>query len=534
MLPADRGRRVLGPPARRRRAPVRPRRARHAAPRGRHESLRQRHGRERRRRSSPASPGPSPWSRRTAISSAAPRSRRRRRTACRASSSGWCSRTAACCAATRRSSCRRWARARSPAARSRRRSSVRSRSRACRRRRRDRCEVEIRGKLLHARVVQAAVRAPRQGRRRALSIGYELTEHHYFHGADHEQRPCRPEIPQVPRVGAHSRPTAPSRSASPIMPSRRSATWCSSRCRRSAASRRGRGLRRRRIRQGRFRRLQPGEPARWSRATPTLGGAARADQPGPLRRRLDHAHPPGRQGAVRRAARREGLRSGAGRRNPLTQGGAAMPFIPHTADDVRDMLAAIGAPRHRGAVRRDPGRPARPRARRHPAGAHRNGDRPPDVGARGAGRPAAQLHRRRRLRAPHSGGGVGDRHARRVLQRLHAVPGRGEPGHAAAALRIPDDDGQPDRHAGLERVAVRRRLGAGRGRADGGARASQVEVAAHPGAGDGEPDVPQRAAGRRRRPEAARSKMLPYDPARRHDRRSRASSSTAARTSRRS
>ena len=48
-------------------------------------------------------------------------------------------------------------------------------------------------------------------------------------------------------------------------------------------------------------------------------------------------------------------------------------------------------------------------------------------------------------------------HARRVLQRLHAVPGRGEPGHAAADLRIPDDDGAPDRHGRLERLAVRRR-----------------------------------------------------------------------------
>ncbi len=50
----------------------------------------------------------------------------------------------------------------------------------------------------------------------------------------------------------------------------------------------------------------------------------------------------------------------------------------------------------------------------------------------------AELHRRRRLRAPHSGGGVGDHHARRVLLGLYAVPGRGEPGHAAGALRIPD------------------------------------------------------------------------------------------------
>ena len=122
---------------------------------------------------------------------------------------------------------------------------------------------------------------------------------------------------------------------------------------------------------------------------------------------------------------------------------------------------------------------------------------------------AAQLHRRRRLRAPHPGGGVGDRDARRVLQRLHAVPGRGEPGHAAADLRIPDDDGEPDRHGRLERVALRRRLGARRSVPDGGARASQVEVAAHPGAGRVEPDLPRGACTRSPATRASSSSCCP-------------------------
>ncbi len=66
-----------------------------------------------------------------------------------------------------------------------------------------------------------------------------------------------------------------------------------------------------------------------------------------------------------------------------------------------------------------------------PPAASEMADHPADAGARRAGRALAQLHRRRRLRASHPGRGLADRHARRVLFRLHAVPGRGEPGHAA-------------------------------------------------------------------------------------------------------
>ena len=116
-------------------------------------------------------------------------------------------------------------------------------------------------------------------------------------------------------------------------------------------------------------------------------------------------------------------------------------------------------------------------------------------------RAAAQLHRRRRVRPPRAGGGVADRHARRVLQRLHALPGRGQPGHAAAAVRIPVDDGEPDGHGGLERLAVRRRHRACGGLPDGGAHAPQVEVAADPGAGRAEPDLPPGAAVGRGQPE---------------------------------
>ena len=94
----------------------------------------------------------------------------------------------------------------------------------------------------------------------------------------------------------------------------------------------------------------------------------------------------------------------------------------------------------------------------------------------------AQLPRRRCLRAPHPGGGVGHHHARRVLQRLHALPGGGQPGHAAAHLRVPDHDGAPHRHGGRQRLDVRRRLRHGGSGAHGGARQPQVEGGAHPGA----------------------------------------------------
>ena len=106
-------------------------------------------------------------------------------------------------------------------------------------------------------------------------------------------------------------------------------------------------------------------------------------------------------------------------------------------------------------------------------------------------------------------GGVGRDHARRVLQRLHAVPGRSLAGHAAAHLRIPDDDFLADRHGSLQRVAVRRRLGRRRSLADGHARASQVEVAAHPRAHHRASELPQGGGAPRPAGRACASKRSP-------------------------
>ena len=73
----------------------------------------------------------------------------------------------------------------------------------------------------------------------------------------------------------------------------------------------------------------------------------------------------------------------------------------------------------------------------------------------------------RRLRSLHAEPDQPPDPARRVLHGLHAVPARGQPGHAADDLRVPDDDRRADRHGRRQRVDLRRRLVAGRGGADG-------------------------------------------------------------------
>ncbi len=117
-----------------------------------------------------------------------------------------------------------------------------------------------------------------------------------------------------------------------------------------------------------------------------------------------------------------------------------MAFIPHTAADVAAMLAAIGVASIEDLFDEIPPQLRVQVARGRSRGAERDAGRAAHERARARRWRAAVLHRRRRLRAPHPRGGLGDHDARGVLQRLHALPGRGEPGHAAADLRIPDDD----------------------------------------------------------------------------------------------
>ncbi len=152
-----------------------------------------------------------------------------------------------------------------------------------------------------------------------------------------------------------------------------------------------------------------------------------------------------------------------------------MPFIPHTEKDTQEMLAAIGAESIDDLFDEIP-----PELRiEHLHGvpeAHNEMEISRLMRERAAmdGSPLC-FHRRRCLRAPYSGGRLGHCNARRVLQCLHAVPGRGEPGHAADHLRIPDDDHRADRARCQQRVAVRRCVGAGRGGTDGGAHQSRVQ-----------------------------------------------------------
>ncbi len=80
---------------------------------------------------------------------------------------------------------------------------------------------------------------------------------------------------------------------------------------------------------------------------------------------------------------------------------------------------------------------------------------------------------------------------------LHALPGGGESGHAAADLRIPNDDDAAYRHGREQCVDVRRCHRAGRSGADG--RALREEGAAQGTRAEiGAPGVPQDAAHDRR------------------------------------
>jgi hypothetical protein len=95
---------------------------------------------------------------------------------------------------------------------------------------------------------------------------------------------------------------------------------------------------------------------------------------------------------------------------------------------------------------------------------------------------------------------MGNRDARRILFRVHAVPGRGEPGHAAADLRISIHDVRTHGHGGLECVAVRRRLRARGKLPDGRALQSPFHFTAHFDAACGEPHVRASGQGHRRQP----------------------------------
>ena len=123
-------------------------------------------------------------------------------------------------------------------------------------------------------------------------------------------------------------------------------------------------------------------------------------------------------------------------------------------DSIDALFADIPPP----SARRRPGPAGRPR--RALAGAPHRGSVAPQPGRPG------QLPGRRRLPPPHPGHGRPDPQPRRVLHRLHALPARDQPGHAADDLRVPVADRRADRARRCLGVALRRRRRDGRGGAD--------------------------------------------------------------------
>ena len=195
--------------------------------------------------------------------------------------------------------------------------------------------------------------------------------------------------------------------------------------------------------------------AEWLRATRSLSQKPELLNSRPLWRGLADAH------GARCSKPGAALLSPSGVRSSSSKSpsrSAAMPFIPHTPDDIADMLAVIGAPSIDELFDEIPAALKAKRSRRRSAGALRNGGRAAPHRTRRGRRPPAEFHRRGRVRAPYSRSGLGHRDARRILFGVHALSGGGKPGHVAADLRVPVDDLRPHRHGGRERLALRRRL----------------------------------------------------------------------------
>ena len=170
----------------------------------------------------------------------------------------------------------------------------------------------------------------------------------------------------------------------------------------------------------------------------------------------------GRPGRDRQAPRTRRLRRA--HRGRLT---GAMSYGPHTPEDRARMLGAIGvrrcrrrsSPTSRSSCGPSPLRldepQSRARARRPPPGPRRPQPDRPRLVPRGG-----------RLSPLHAAGRRPDAPPRRVVHGLHAVPARGEPGHAPVDLRVRVADrraARPRRRVGLP---LRRRHGDRRGGAD--------------------------------------------------------------------
>ena len=137
----------------------------------------------------------------------------------------------------------------------------------------------------------------------------------------------------------------------------------------------------------------------------------------------------------------------------------AVTYVSLTDADREAMLETIGVSIDRGALPGHPRRRALRPARSSSATAHRAGDRRATGGAGGAERPrrrGALVPRRGRLRPLRPGDRRRRPPARRVPDRLHAVPAGDEPGRPPGDLRVPDGDLRADRDGRLERLRLRR------------------------------------------------------------------------------
>ena len=191
-----------------------------------------------------------------------------------------------------------------------------------------------------------------------------------------------------------------------------------------------------------------------------LVGRPRDHQRGPLRGGLDdrdRAIDPSRRRAATSLLAVAGVPPRSSERGASE--GHALRYHPHTPEDVRQH-----AGRHRGEERRRASSAPSPtplRLRRPldvPPAARRDRAlrRVPALAARNEVEPPA-LRRRRRLPAPRPAGGGPAAAARRVLHRLHALPARDLPGHAAGPLRVADLRLPAHRPRRRQRLHVRRR-----------------------------------------------------------------------------
>ena len=242
--------------------------------------------------------------------------------------------------------------------------------------------------------------------------------------------PDGPALHEGPRVGPRRRRRGDGRHHR-TTPRTSSATSSSSSCPRSGSALEPvADVRRRRVGQGGQRPVRAGRRARWSPTNDALGGSPELVNSDPygdgwmIRVKVADAGParrPARRGRLRRADR-----------GGLTADALRSPYRRRPGADARGPRHRLG----RRALRRHPRGPAglaaRPAAARARARARRAADR-----ARRAEPDRPRLvPGRRRLPPLEPARGRPAAAARRVVHGLHAVPARGQPGHAPEHLRV--------------------------------------------------------------------------------------------------